>query len=107
MCTILPTCSSLASYLVFLDLPIYTTSNGERPTPDNSFPLYYCGCKSHEDNSVWAEADGHGSMVWFNQASMMQTSETGIATLKEANELGLDTTCDAESWLDKGVFPNF
>lgn len=44
-------------------------------------------------------------MVWFNQASMFQTSELGINTLREAREAGMDTNCDAKFWLEQGVFP--
>lgn len=43
----------------------------ERPTKANSTPL--------EDSG-----DGRGSFVFFNQASMYQSSETGYNTLKEA-----------------------
>ncbi|KAJ3895973.1 hypothetical protein GG344DRAFT_61738 [Lentinula edodes] len=72
--------------LSLIDLPIVTTPNGEKPSKQNSKPLYFCGCNSHEGSQAWAEADGRGSMVWFNQASMFQTSETGFNTLKEARE---------------------
>ncbi|KAJ3806980.1 hypothetical protein F5876DRAFT_80145 [Lentinula aff. lateritia] len=33
-------------------LRIFTTQNGERPTPDNSKPLYFCGCESHRETKV-------------------------------------------------------
>ncbi|KAJ3927749.1 MAG: hypothetical protein NXY57DRAFT_1042181 [Lentinula lateritia] len=86
-------------------LPIFTTKNGEKPTSNNSTPLYSCNCHSHDQNSAWARAEGRGSMVWFNQASMFQTSELGINTLREAREAGMDTNCDAKFWLEQGVFP--
>lgn len=89
-----------------IDLPIVTTLNGEKPSKQNSKPLYYCGCNSHEGSQAWAEADGRGSMVWFNQASMFQTSETGFNTLKEAREAGAKDKCDTLSWLDdRNLFP--
>ncbi|KAJ3860035.1 hypothetical protein EV359DRAFT_85743 [Lentinula novae-zelandiae] len=87
-------------------LPIFTTQNGERPTADNSTPLYFCGCESHTGNQGWADADGRGSMVWFNQASMIQTSELGVATIQQARRMGLNTTCDTDSWVAQGVFPS-
>ncbi|KAJ3861722.1 hypothetical protein EV359DRAFT_66246 [Lentinula novae-zelandiae] len=80
----------------FADLPIFTTKNGEKPTSDNSTPLYSCNCHSHDQNSPWARAEGRGSMVWFNQVSMFQTSELGINTLREAREAGMETNCDAK-----------
>ncbi|KAJ3806128.1 hypothetical protein F5876DRAFT_50597 [Lentinula aff. lateritia] len=90
----------------FLELPVVTTVNGEKPSKQNSNPLYFCGCDSHEGNQGWAEADGRGSMVWFNQASMFQTSETGFNNLKEAREAGADDKCDMLSWLDhRDLFP--
>ncbi|KAJ3858605.1 hypothetical protein EV359DRAFT_52041 [Lentinula novae-zelandiae] len=82
-----------------------TTQNGEKPTRENSTPLYSCTCSSHDQNSPWAKAEGRGSKVWFNQASMFQTSELGINTLREAKEAGMDTNCDQEFWLEQGVFP--
>ncbi|KAE9393022.1 hypothetical protein BT96DRAFT_999823 [Gymnopus androsaceus JB14] len=86
-------------------LPIVTTPNGERPTKENSTPLYFCDHESHDDDEAWQRADGRGSMVWFNQASMVQTSELGVSTLKLAKELGMETTCDASVWMKKDIFP--
>lgn len=88
----------------FLDLPIMTTANGEYPTKDNSTPLYFCGHDSHGEDNAWKRADGRGSMVWFNQASMIQTSELGVSTLKLARQLGMKTECDAKAWMEKNVF---
>ncbi|KAJ3866993.1 hypothetical protein EV359DRAFT_61873 [Lentinula novae-zelandiae] len=88
------------------DLPVVTTPHGETPTKENSKPLFFCGCKSHNDNLDWAEANGRGSMVWFNQASMMQTSELGVPTIEQARRLGMDTICDREVWFTRGVFPS-
>ncbi|KAF9474801.1 hypothetical protein BDN70DRAFT_898677 [Pholiota conissans] len=54
------------------DIKFVTTEGEERPTPQNSTPI--------------GEGDdkGRGSLVYFNQASMYQSSETGCSTLKEA-----------------------
>ncbi|KAJ3859291.1 hypothetical protein EV359DRAFT_51095 [Lentinula novae-zelandiae] len=87
-------------------LPIVTTERHETPTPENSKPLSFCGCQSHNDNLGWTEADGRGSMVWFNQASMIQTSELGVPTVEQARRLGMDTSCDGDSWITRGVFPS-
>jgi hypothetical protein len=67
------------------------TDNGEHPTPDNSVPLN--------------DGSGHGSVVWFNQASMFQTAELGFSTIAEAKRLGMDATCDAKGLIDNGLFP--
>lgn len=52
------------------------TDGLQRPTPQNSRPI--------------KEGDecGRGSLVYFNQATMYQTSETGHATLGEAVRAG-------------------
>ncbi|KAJ3834260.1 hypothetical protein F5878DRAFT_545178, partial [Lentinula raphanica] len=86
-------------------LPIFTTTDGQHPTKENSKPLHFCGCSSHEGNQGWARGDGRGSLVWFNQASMVQTSEVGVCTLRLAKEQGLDTNCNIEGWLQREVFP--
>ena len=49
---------------------------GVVPTHDNSTPLW-------EGNSK-----GRGSFVFFNEASMYQSSETGYPSLKAAKEAG-------------------
>jgi hypothetical protein len=46
-------------------------------------------------------------MVWFNQASMVQTSELGVATLKLAKGLGMDIRCDPKKWMEKDIFPKY
>ena len=45
------------------------------PTKDNSEPLSN-------------EAEGRGSFVWFNMASMFQSSESGYDTLEQARNAG-------------------
>ena len=54
------------------DIKFVTTEGEERPTPENSTPI--------RDG----DEEGRGSLVYFNQASMYQSSETGCSTLKEA-----------------------
>ncbi|PPQ85664.1 hypothetical protein CVT24_012812 [Panaeolus cyanescens] len=56
------------------DLKIVVTQDGELPTPLNSSPL--------------GDDDGRASMVFFNQATMYQSSETGYDTLIMAREHG-------------------
>ncbi|KAJ4492441.1 hypothetical protein C8R41DRAFT_919995 [Lentinula lateritia] len=87
------------------DLPVFTTQHGETPTRENSTPLSFCSCNSHKGNRGWEDADGRGSMVWFNQASMIQTSELGVPTIEYARGLGMNTKCDGEGWFTKGAFP--
>lgn len=62
----------LASYP---DFQFVSVEGDERPTRANSTPLQDSG-------------DGRGSFVFFNQASMYQSSETGYNTLKEAKIKG-------------------
>ncbi|KAJ3925918.1 MAG: hypothetical protein NXY57DRAFT_1043707, partial [Lentinula lateritia] len=90
-------------------LPIVTTQTDERLTKENSAALYFCHCNSHEGNQGWVDADGRGSMVCFNQASMIQTSKLGVPTIQQAKLLGLNTHCDSEAWLTRdtpGPSPN-
>ena len=67
------------------------TPDGSRPTHENSVPL--------------DGRDGQGSCMWFNQASMFQTSELGFATVWQAKDAGAPTFCNAQSLIDKGLFP--
>jgi hypothetical protein len=52
------------------------TDGLQRPTPDNSRPMEA------------GDECGRGSLVYFNQATMYQTSETGHATVAEAIRAG-------------------
>ena len=52
------------------------TDGLQRPTPENSRPI-----KAGDES-------GRGSLVYFNQATMYQTSETGYATVGEAIKAG-------------------
>jgi len=74
-----------------LDIDLVITNNGERPTKENSAPL--------------DGLHGRGSCVWFNQATLFQTSELGVETIALAKKQGMDTTCDVKGLLEKGLFP--
>lgn len=60
----------------------FVTTNGERPTPENS--------KAIEPG----DEEGRGSLVYFNQATMYACSETDSKTLQAAKEKGLSGTTD-------------
>jgi hypothetical protein len=59
-----------------LDIKFVTTEGQERPTPANSKPL-----QEGDDK-------GRGSLVYFNEATMYQSSETNSATLRDAKRKG-------------------
>lgn len=67
---------------------VVTTEDGSRPTRENSQPL---------DGT-----DGRGSAVWFNQATMFQSAETGYDTMAQAKAAGADT----RSKFNKDSFPS-
>lgn len=69
--------------MTFIHSDIVST-NGDNPTPENSTPV-----------PSWTDGDVRGSMVWFNQATMFQTSELGVSTIKVAKAMGLDTKSKA------------
>lgn len=48
-----------------------------------------------------SEAEGRGSLVWFNQASMIQSAELQYFTITEAKKKGLKTTTDFIQDADK------
>lgn len=52
------------------------TDGKQRPTPKNSRPIKE------------GDEQGRGSFVYFNQATMYQSSETGHATLNDAIKAG-------------------
>lgn len=52
---------------------VVATKDGERPDDTNKGPL---------------TSAGRGSIVWFNQCTMFQSSETGFPTKKEAEANG-------------------
>jgi len=52
------------------------TDGLQRPTPENSRPIRA------------GDEYGRGSLVYFNQATMYQTSETGYTTVGEAVRAG-------------------
>ena len=59
-----------------LDIKFVTTEGEALPTPEN--------CRPIQDG----DDDGRGSVVWFNMATMFQSSESGADTLKEVRERG-------------------
>lgn len=61
---------------VGLDIKFVTTEGLERPTPANSKPLQR------------GDDEGRGSLVYFNEATMYQSSETNSATLGDAKKAG-------------------
>ncbi|KAI0259138.1 hypothetical protein BC834DRAFT_846937 [Gloeopeniophorella convolvens] len=65
------------------DIKFVTTEGAELPTPESSTPLV-----------VEGDEKGRGSMVWFNMATMFQSSETGFDTLAEASRAGRSTDSD-------------
>jgi hypothetical protein len=73
------------------DVEFVSTHDGQLPSKDGSTPL--------------DGADGRGSCVWFNQASMFQSSELGYGTIQEAAAAGANTSCDAETLLRNNHFP--
>ncbi|KAK1224974.1 hypothetical protein PQX77_012123 [Marasmius sp. AFHP31] len=84
----------------------FVVTDGSKPTRDNSKPLN-CLCRNPraDHGKDWDNAHGRGSMVWFNQASMFQTTELGYNTVAQAAAADAKTNCDAEEWLSKGIFP--
>ncbi|EDR02732.1 uncharacterized protein LACBIDRAFT_332267 [Laccaria bicolor S238N-H82] len=58
------------------DFEFVTAPEGEQPTRQNSEPL------------VEGDEQGRGSLVYFNEATMYQSSETNCATLTEAKNKG-------------------
>ncbi|KAL0578309.1 hypothetical protein V5O48_003686 [Marasmius crinis-equi] len=81
-------------------------TDGEKPTKENSKSLNcLCGNTQSDHDESWKNADGRGSMVWFNQSSMFQTTELGYNTVAQARAAGAETTCNVDEWLEKGIFP--
>ena len=103
----------LSSYCPFssfsADMKVVTTAHGEKPTPKNSTPLHQTRIQRPETVSPedWEAGNGRGSVVWFNQASMFQTSETGYPTLIKARKAGHTGNADAHRFLNgkDAVFP--
>ncbi|KAK7047835.1 hypothetical protein VNI00_006163 [Paramarasmius palmivorus] len=71
----------------------FVVTEGDHPTPSNTHPLCNCGDWDASHDEKWNNAVGRGSMVWFNQATMFQTSELGYPTVKAAKAAGVDTAC--------------
>lgn len=64
------------THYYLLDIKFVTTEGDALPTPEN--------CRPIQDG----DDDGRGSVVWFNMATMFQSSESGADTLKEVRERG-------------------
>ena len=60
----------------FLELEFVRTRTPERPNPETATPLTE-GNTAHQ---------GRGSIVWFTQASMLQSTELPFCTVKETKE---------------------
>ncbi|KAJ6551545.1 hypothetical protein B0H19DRAFT_1236678 [Mycena capillaripes] len=58
------------------DIQLVTTNPDAQPTKENSRPI------------LSGDKQGHGSMVFFNQATMRTLLETGYDTLKKAQRHG-------------------
>ena len=58
------------------------TTSGAYPTQENSTPV--------QPGDEW----GRGSLVYFNEASMHQSAETGYSTIKLAKRAGLSGCTD-------------
>ncbi|KAF9026369.1 hypothetical protein BDZ89DRAFT_1134796 [Hymenopellis radicata] len=97
-----------SSLFYHFNVDIVTTADGARPMPGNSEPLWGPTLMrpaniSEED---WAAGNGRGSVVWFNQASMFQTSETGFKTLTIARKAGHSGNADIDELLgEEGALP--
>jgi hypothetical protein len=68
------------------------------PTPETAKELRI-------NEEAWKNGDSRGSMVWFNQATMFQTAELKVATIREAKKMGKDTACKVEDMMEnKNLF---
>ncbi len=81
-------------YSPLMLLEIVTTENEDTPTRTNSLNLY----------DQWDEGEERGSMVWFNQATMFQSSELGIETMKQAREDGMDVDLDFQEVVESNKY---
>jgi hypothetical protein len=76
------------------DFDIVTTIDRSLPTQENSTPLPV-------NEKAWSREETQESIVWFNQASMFQTSELNISTIAEAKKVGIDTDLDIQEMMMK------
>ncbi len=81
-------------YSPLMLLEIVTTENEDTPTRTNSLNLY----------DQWDEGEERGSMVWFNQATMFQSLELGIETMKQAREDGMDVDLDFQEVVESNKY---
>lgn len=54
-----------------------------------------------DETSQVEDGHGRGSMVWFNQASLFQSAETGFMTLTDAKAAGHSGTTDFKADAEK------
>ncbi|KAF9026649.1 hypothetical protein BDZ89DRAFT_1134689 [Hymenopellis radicata] len=97
-----------SSLFYHFNVDIVTTPDGTCPTPENSKPLAGPTLTRPENVSEedWEAGNGRGSVVWFNQASMFQTSETGFKTLTVARKAGHSGNANIEELLgEEGALP--
>ncbi|KAL0058436.1 hypothetical protein AAF712_014897 [Marasmius tenuissimus] len=88
------------------NLKIVVTEDQSRPTPENSKPLdCLCGKPKDAHDDDWRDSKGRGSMVWFNQATMFQTTELGFETVQQAKDARAKATCDVGQWMGENIFP--
>ncbi|KAK7049896.1 hypothetical protein VNI00_005326 [Paramarasmius palmivorus] len=76
-----------------VDRSNFVVTNGDEPNACNSQPLCDCDDPHAVHDESWDSATGRGSIVWFNQATMFQTSELGFPTVKAAKSAGIDASC--------------
>ncbi|KAI4521716.1 hypothetical protein K525DRAFT_269594 [Schizophyllum commune Loenen D] len=78
---------------------IVVTEDGQKPDLEkgNTKPL--------TDHEKWDKAHGRGSMVWFNQATLFQSAELGVKTIKAATARRMNATSDYRSMVESGYFP--
>ena len=78
---------------------IVVTEDGQKPDLEkgNAKPL--------TDHEKWDKAHGRGSMVWFNQATLFQSAELGVKTIKAATARRMNATSDYRSMVESGYFP--
>lgn len=78
------------------DVKFLITPEGVTPTREN--PTHVCP----------GDDEGRGSIVFYNQATMYMSSETGYSTLKEARAAGMSGVADfpasaQEAFLKYGI----
>ena len=78
--------SSISNFNL-LDI-LVITQDGSRPTKENAIPFR----PSSDENG------GRGSIVWFTQASMLQSGELPTDTMKQAKDM-IDLVPEQNLWI--------